>query len=210
MASYDSKKAWTIAAGWFVVCIATAVVSGALGVVLASPPATPGQRGDPTWLAATLTVTAYVLFAYGYYWPKGTESRGRPLRPAWTLLFGLLWGISQGLLMLSIFLWLGRAGLTGAVLGIVMFIVYSAFAGLWQSRFWDIHVSPPHNIEAWNLRKVLVCHVPFLVLALIHLTVWGNAAIFVGWQVVALLLSSWVMHFPAPGDPGEICRETET
>ena len=91
-----------------------------------------------------------------------------------------------------------------------MYAIYSVFAGLWQSRFWDVYVSPVHNIESWNMRKVFVCHTPFLVLALTHLGVYGNGAIFVAWQILALMASAWAMHFPAPGDPGEICRETET
>ena len=59
-------------------------------------------------------------------------------------------------------------------------------------------MAPPHNIESWNLRKVLVCHVPFLLLALTHLAVFDNGLLFVLWQAAAMTFAAWHMRFPPP------------
>ncbi len=172
-------------------------------MLLQTPLASGLQLQDACWWAATAAVTAYVGFAYFYFWPRGTLCYGRQLRPAFALFFGFVWGACQGLLMLSVFRYVQGFGLAPQWTVLIMFIVYSTFSGLWQSQFWDVYVSPPHNIEEWNLRKVLVCHVPFLLFALLHLAIYDNAAVFILWQIMALMSCSWVMRFPAPGDHGQ-------
>ena len=198
---YSPKKSWIRASVYFAVCLMVSWASGVMQSLLNSPVLTDQQTGDPVWWSATLLVTAYVVFAYLYFWPKGTLKHGRPLHLGLVLIFGFLWGACQGQLVLAMFRLIESAGLADGWNVLILFIVYSALTAVWHSRFWDVYVSPDHNIFEWNVRKVLVAHVPFLLLSVTHLAVFDNAAIFVTWQVIALTASTYVMRFPAPGDP---------
>ncbi len=200
MTDYRADEAWRRALMFFSVCIAVAAFAGTLRMLFTRPPVLPGQWVDAAWWLATAFVSVYTVFAYAWYWPQGTVTHGRPLRPIAATLFGCLWGFCQGALLLSAFLAVASLQFGTVPTVLITFAAYAVFAGLWQSRYWDVYVSPPHNIESWNLRKVLVCHVPFLLLALAHLSVYGNAAIFIVWQMLALTASCRAMHFPAPGD----------
>ena len=82
----------------------------------------------------------------------------------------------------------------------VAFLVIAAFTGTWHQVFWDVYVAPIHNIEEWNLRKVLIVHTPNLILSLSLLTLFGSGVLVVVAQVIALVGSSVKMHFPAPTD----------
>lgn len=169
--------------------------------VFSGPVATSPQLNDDLWRIATGFVTAYALFAYVYVWPKGTLSHGRPFHPFYVLLFGVLWGGCQGQLVVAIYRLIDSFGLGIFSDFLIMLLAYSTLTAIWHSRFWDVYVSPDHNIFEWNTRKVLIAHVPFLVLSVLHLAIFDNPAIFVAWQIIALLASSIAMRFPAPGDP---------
>ena len=198
---YRPRIAWMLAVAWFTACFVIAWLSGVAQQLLTAPAVLPDQAQSPAWWAATLLVTLYVLFAYLFYWPRGTLHHGRPLRVPIVLLFGVLWGLAQGLLALTVFSWMEPLGPAWSVP--LMFIAYSTFIATWHSLFWDIHVAPDHNIIERNLGKVLVAHSPFLLLALLHLAVFRNEAIFIAWHVVALTASAWAMRFPAPWDPDQ-------
>lgn len=199
--SYSPYVAWLRGGIFFCACFLISRASGVMTTLLYEPWFGVSQLGNSAWWLATLLVSGHVAFAYLYFWPRGTTDHGRPLHRSLVLIFGILWGLAQSQLVLSVYAQLSTFIGNPVLLVVAMVILYSAFAATWQSRYWDVHVSPGHNIREWNVRKVLVAHVPFLVLSLIHLTVFGNAALFVMWQVVALAASTWVMHFPAPGDP---------
>jgi hypothetical protein len=70
------------------------------------------------------------------------------------------------------------------------------YGQIYQSGWWDIHVSPPHNIRATNAKKVLFGHMPFLAIALAHFTLFGNALLFVAFHAAALACSAVAMRFP--------------
>ena len=92
----------------------------------------------------------------------------------------------------------------------LVFVLLSGYGQVYQSAWWDIHVSPPHNIRATNARKVLFAHMPFLALALTHFTLFGNVLVFVAFHALALACSSVAMRFPpfwAPDGP-PVSRET--
>jgi hypothetical protein len=57
-------------------------------------------------------------------------------------------------------------------------------------------VTPEHNIVEWNGRKVLLAHTPNLIATLTYLTLHGNMGIFILLQTIALLSSTYFMHFP--------------
>ena len=191
------RRAWFIAFGYFVVCWLIAWATGALSRVLDEPLVGEGQTSESGWLfwgAASLIV---VIVGYWYVWPMGTFTNGRPLT-VWTWVFGLLWGVSEGLLLLSVQTLIDGWFDTVWVVVAVTFVVLSTDIGLWHALFWDWEVAPSHNIEVWNLRKVLFVHTPNLIVSTTFLTLYDNAALFVLLQTIALVGSAVHMRFPAP------------
>jgi hypothetical protein len=74
--------------------------------------------------------------------------------------------------------------------------VISAFLGLWHQFYWDIYVAPEHNILEWNIKKVLLAHIPNIVITLTYLSLYGNSGVFVLCQTFALVASTYFMRFP--------------
>ena len=85
------------------------------------------------------------------------------------------------------------ARIINAVFLVVLIAVYNLN---YQSGWWDIHVSPPHNIRDWNNRKVLFAHNPFLLATLTYFVMYGNAGIYVILNACALGASAVAMRFP--------------
>ena len=196
MSTYSPKRAWGIAGIYFTVCFLISWAMGVLPRLLSEPIATTAQLENPRWWLFTTLCFAVILVGYGIIWAKGTLTHGRPLIMPALLIFGLLWGLSQGQLFVSIWTIVHRLISNDFWTYVVSFLMISSFVGLWHSQFWDIHVSPEHNILEWNGRKVLFVHIPNLLLTLAYLTWQGNAGIFVLLQTLALLISTFVMRFP--------------
>lgn len=180
---------WARAAAYFAVCLLVATAAGVLSDVV-------HLAGDPDPLAVAGCLALEVV-AYGVIWPIGTYVLDRPrdwVSPA----FGLVWGLCEGMFLLSGYVLVEQLGL-GKVLTVVLaFVLLSAFQGGWHAAYWDPKVSPDHNIPAWNVRKVLFCHVPNLAATLSFYAVSGSAVWFVVFQTVSLVLSSTAMRFPRP------------
>jgi hypothetical protein len=135
----------------------------------------------------------------GYFiiWRKGTFTHGRELHLPSVLLFGLLWGLSEAQVFLSFWAILENFLSARWLVGVLAFIMISTFKGLWQSQYWDIYVSPEHNIPEWNLRKVLFAHIPNLLFTLTYLAIYENAGMFMIFQAVSIMGSAYFMHFPS-------------
>ncbi len=193
---YHPKTAWLRAIIYFCASSTIALFSGVTDAVLQRPLTTQAQLNDPLWWAGAVTCTALIVIAYGYIWAKGTFTDGRPWHPLSTTLFGLMWGLSQAQLFLSF--WALIALLPIGQLWVTVFtaITISIYNGNWQHLYWDVHISPPHNYPEWNLRKVLLCHVPNLLITLPFFALYGNVQLYIALQTTALLLSAHRMHFP--------------
>jgi hypothetical protein len=140
-------------------------------------------------LLAVVGCLALEAVCYGVIWPRGTYVLDRP-RDGWSPAFGLVWGLSEGLLLLSLISLAGNPWLA--------FVVLSAFQGAWHALYWDIKIAPEHNDPRWNLPKVLLCHVPNLAVTLAFLEAYGAGGWFVLFQTVSLVLSATAMRFPRP------------
>jgi NAD(P)-dependent dehydrogenase (short-subunit alcohol dehydrogenase family) len=211
---YDTGAAWLRAFTYFAVCWAVAFATGTVATITSNPLVFPGQR--QSWLWWLLTVLAFGIAVVGYWvvWARGTRPHGRRVSWPETPLFGLAWGVSEGLLMASVWVvatrvWralLGDGGLSDALVLVTVIVVLSAWIALWHALYWDIHISPEHNIIEWNTVKVAVVHTPNVVVSTAWLTAWENLGLFVVVQTVALLGSSMTMPFPTfrrphPQDP---------
>ena len=195
---YSAKLAWLRGGIYFCVCFLLSWATGVMKTITRSPLATGEQLGNGWWWTATAVCLIVILVAYAVIWPKGTLTHGRPLNLTAVIPFGLLWGLSEGQLFLSIWTIVEHLPLATVWVALISFIIISGFKGVWHSQYWDIYVSPEHNIEEWNGRKVLFCHVPNLIITLSFLAFFGNAALFVLWQTIGLLSSTYFMHFPSP------------
>ena len=198
--SYNARHAWLRAGAYFAIGCAAGWYFGIVRKIVAEPFVTVPQLGSATWWGLSIFVSVYVLFAYGWYWPRGTVTHGRPRRLFAGFIFGGLWGFCQGLLMLAVYALIVSFDYSTVFNVVLMFLVWSTWTALWHSRYWDIKIAPEHNIAEWNLRKVLVAHAPFLLLCVTHYALFSNAALYVLWQVIALTASTLAMRFPAPHD----------
>lgn len=205
---YHPRLAWLRAGLYFCACLLAADFSGVLDAVLQSPLATPAQRADPVWWLLVAACFGVVLVGYNAIWPRGTFTDGRRRHGLLGLAFGATWGLCQGLWFLVLWSLVARSGWPAWAVAVVAYLAIGGYNGVWHRFVWDLHVSPPHNYREWNGRKVLLCHTPNLVLGLALLALYGNGALFVLMQVIALASSAWHMRFPAWWDeycavPGE-------
>ena len=63
-----------------------------------------------------------------------------------------------------------------------------------QVGWWDIFVSPRHNIRATNNGKVLGAHQPFLLATLTLLIMYGDAGMFLLLYIFAMAASAVATH----------------
>ena len=206
---YDPKAAWLRALSYFAACWAIACATGALSTILSNPIVFPGQTSQVGWWAFTILVIAVIFVGYWILWPLGTLAHGRRVTVD-TVVFGVLWGASEGLLFASVWAFFERLlrdlALGGLWVGLATIVVLAAFIGLWHALYWDIHVAPEHNIAEWNIRKVAFAHNPNVILSTTYVTLYGNLAIYAGLQFLALFGSTMFMRFPQalkplPPDP---------
>ncbi len=187
---------WWRGGAYFAGCLLTGWGSGVLSRLARTPVATSTQLADGTWRLATLGLVAVVLIGYGGIWRAGTENHGRALHVPSVLAFGAAWGVSEGVLMLAFWAVGEAAGFGKVGASIAAILVASAWLGGWHATYWDRYVAPEHNIDSWNLAKVLFAHTPNLIVSLWYFAVHGNAVIFVSVQMVAIVICTWFMRFP--------------
>lgn len=207
---HSPPLAWMRAGLYFSVVLVISWVAGVLQVVVHAPCVSPEALASPLWRGLTLLWLVAVIWGYVWLWPRGTLTYDRRLHLVPQALFGLCWGCCSGLLTLAMWAVVEEFGFARWVTALVVFFLLSGYGQIYQSGWWDIHVSPPHNIRATNARKVLFGHMPFLLIALTHFTLFGNARVFVGFHALALACSAVAMRFPPfwAKDGPVVSRET--
>jgi hypothetical protein len=160
--------------------------------------ATSEQLGDPAWIAATAAAFVFILVAYGVVWVRFTVVLDRP-RHTWVAAgFGLLWGTSTGQLFVAVWFLVSGTGAPTWVEVIATYAILGAWQYNWHSIYWDHYVTPEHDTPLTLKVKTLVGHIPNLALTLTYLAVYGNVAIFIGLQVLAVTFAAVGMHLPPP------------
>jgi len=207
---HSPPLAWMRAGLYFSVVVLVSQALGVLPAVLHGPLAPPAQLHDAAWRGLTALCAAAVAWGYVIWWPRGTLTHGRRLYPVPAVLFGLVWGTCSALLTLCLWAVVEETGLPRWGVALAVLFLLSGYNQLYQSGWWDIHVSPPHNIRAWNAKKVLFGHLPFMAVTLLHFTLYGNAGLFVLFYAAALACSAVAMRFPPPWeqDGPPVSRET--
>jgi len=193
---HSPPMAWLRAGLYFGAVLIFSWSTGVFQTVVQSPLATSEQFGNTIWMSFTLLCFAVVIWSYVYWWPRGTLTHGRKLYLVPTLLYGLSWGACAGLLFLSIYSILEQFQLPRLLTAILLVLLLSVYNMNYQLGWWDIHVSPPHNIKATNTGKVLLAHNPFLLSSLAYFVIYGNAGIYVILNACALGASAVALRFP--------------
>lgn len=193
---HSPRMAWIRAGLYFCFVIAFSWVTGVFKAMVSTPLVRSEQAGDPIWLGSLAACVVVIIWAYGYWWPRGTLTHGRKLYLLPTAFHGLMWGLCSGLLFLSLYSILEHFQFPRLVNAVLLVGVLSVWNINYQLGWWDIHVSPPHNIKATNPGKVLLAHQPFLIASLSFLLVFGNIGIYVLMNASAMCLSAIAMRFP--------------
>jgi hypothetical protein len=207
---HSPRLAWIRAWVYYVVILLISWVTGALGYILEQPLVAPGRLQDSGWLLLVGACWLVAIWGYGYWWPRGTITHGRKLHLLPTLVHGIFWGLSAGLVYLSMYALLEQFAFPGIVNGILLIAVVSVYSLNYQLGWWDIYVSPPHNLRATNNGKVALAHQPFLLVTLALLIIYGDAGMFALLYIFAMTCSAIAMKFPpfwAP-DGVPVSRET--
>ncbi len=195
---YSPRLAWIRAWIYYCFVILFSWVSGALGFVLSNPLVAPGRSTDMLWVVLVSLCWLIAVWGYGYWWPRGTLTHGRRLYLLPALLHGAMWGICAGLLYLSLYAMLEQFAFPAIVNALLLVGILSVYNLNYQVGWWDIFVSPPHNLRATNNGKVALAHQPFLIVTLTLFIVYGDAGMYVLLTVFALTCSAIAMRFPAP------------
>jgi hypothetical protein len=200
---YSPRRAWALAGVYLLLLLVLSGLAGTPARLLAQPLLTAAQLRDPFWWLLLLASVAVTSEVYGRYWRRHTLRFGRRLRPLPQAAFGLAWGFSLGLWMVSL-LQLSQAWLPplpplpAALLGFSLISVWQAFS---QSYFWGVYVTPEHDTPRSNRTKVGRCHVPHLAISVLFLTYGGNGALFIALQMLALTITSVAMRMPVWWEP---------
>ena len=199
--TYQPLRAWRLAGVYLLLLTALSTLAGTTQWLIRQPLATASQLADPCWWLLLLACLLVTLEAYGLYWPRHTLRFGRPRRPLAQVGFGLAWGLALGLWMLTLVRWarqwLPGEGAAAVPALLLAFGLISLWQALVQSYFWGVHVTPEHDTPASNRCKVWRCHVPFLASGLVFLGCYGDAALFVGLQMLCLVITALAMRMPA-------------
>jgi hypothetical protein len=193
---HSPRLAWMRALLYFSVILVISWTTGVLKVLVHAPVVPPGHLASSLWQVLTGIWLLVLVWAYVYWWPRGTLTYDRKLYLLPQILFGLAWGFSSGQLTLVLWAVIEEFGFARWGTALLVFVVLAGYGQIYQSGWWDIHVSPPHNIRATNAKKVLFGHMPFLCVALAHFTLFGDALLFVAFHAAALACSAVAMRFP--------------
>jgi hypothetical protein len=207
---HSPKLAWIRAWVYYTLVIFISWVSGALGYVLDNPLVAAGRTEDTTWLIVITVCWLVSVWAYVYWWPRGTLTHDRKLYLLPTILHGAFWGICAGLLYLSIYAAIEQFGFPGIVNALILVAILSVYNINYQVGWWDIYVSPPHNIRATNNGKVALSHQPFLIAALTLLVMYGDGGMFVLLSTFAMTASAIAMRFPPFWEPDGVAVSRDT
>jgi len=207
---YSPRLAWIRAWVYYCIVLLVSWATGVLGYVLERPLVAAGRLDDTFWLALVAACWLVAVWGYVFWWPRGTLTHGRKLFLLPTLVHGVMWGFCAGLLYLSMYAVLEQFGFAGLVNGILLVGILSVYSLNYQVGWWDIYVSPVHNLRATNGGKVALAHQPFLLVTLTLFIMYGDAGMYVMLSTFAMASSAIAMRFPPfwAADGGEVSRDT--
>lgn len=183
---YYGNLAWIRAYIFFGFCFLVSWSTGVLDAVIVRANLAEYVQ-DKTWQVFTAFNFVAIFVAYWIVWPIGTVTYNRKSFFLTTLLFGICNGLSESMLNLSIWAVLELLNKPRWCTFILYFLVTGGWKANWDTRYWNVYVTPEHNILSWNLIKVLSIHLPNVFISYTHLIMFEQPVIFVGTQTLALM-----------------------
>ncbi|MFX1326930.1 MAG: hypothetical protein ACFE91_02140 [Promethearchaeota archaeon] len=200
---WKPSVAWTRAFIYFSLCNVISAISGTLEQILKQPLFSIEQIKNPLWIIYCAICFIFIFLAYWVLWSRMTLTFDRKYYLGAEIVFGLIWGFSTGGILLSFYhLWI-LLRLSTWVLYLLSFLSMGLWQYFIQDYFWDVYVSPEHDTPKSIIIKTLICHIPNIAICLGFLIIWNNYAIFIAFQIFALIASSIFQKFPAPWAKGE-------
>ena len=201
--TWKPGAAWTRAMIYFAICNLISIWTGTTEKLATQPIATSDQLSDPLWIVLVFICFLYIFIAYWILWAKMTLTFDRKFYIGVGLVFGAIWGLSTGQVLLSFYhLW----NMTDFPRWAVYFGSYACM-GLWQyivhDYFWDVYVSPEHDTPKSIKFKTLASHIPNVALCLLLLVLFENYWLYVFTQTFALIATTIFQKFPAPWAKGD-------
>jgi hypothetical protein len=191
---------WLRAGMFFCLFYLVSWATGTLDLILKSPIATGEQLADKRWWLWVIGLAVFILFAYWGIWARYTIRFDRRIDLFPQILFGLVWGTALGQMLGS--LWRIAVMLGVSWKAWQQWLLAYVLIGIWQwllmDMYWDIYISPEHDSPKSIKIKTLCTHIPNVTLCLVFLAVYGNFAIFMALQTLALVGCSVNMRMPAP------------
>ena len=195
--AYNPKRAWLLANLFFTTCLIISWATGVIDAVLVHPSVYVAPGFDhQLWLGLTCACFGVILVGYWGIWPIGTVTYGRPLVFHTCVLFGLVNGLCETSLYLSMWAGIEVTGWPRWATALAFFFVQGGLTANWHTHVWDKHVAPEHNVLSCNIVKVFTVHVPNVLITYTHLMLFGQPLMYVLFETTALVGSTTVMHFP--------------
>ena len=195
--------AWLRAGIYFVVCNIISASTGTLAEILRQPIIESGQLSDPGWVVVCGICFIYIFIAYWILWARLTITFDRKFYLGSEIVFGIIWGLSTGQVLLSFYHLWQSASIPGWAIYLLSYVTMGLWMYVVQDYFWDIYVSPEHDTPRSIRIKTLVSHVPNVAICLFFLYTYGNYTLFVFTQTFALVAASIFQRFPAPWAMGQ-------
>lgn len=190
--------AWTRAFIYFIICNLISLIVGVTNTLINQSLTNSFQMQDFTWLILCILCFSYIFFAYWILWARMTLTFERKFYIGIGIIFGLIWGVSTGQILLSFYHLWNKLQIPKWAIYIVSYLSM----GLWQyfvhDYFWDVYVSPEHDSPRSIKIKTLFSHIPNVALCLSLLVIYENYWIFIILQSLALIATTIFQKFPPP------------
>lgn len=193
---YRASTAWLKGFAFFGVCFMISWSTGVLSATFFTPLTTSGMD----WRFNSFTAACFVVVLVGYWgvWPRGTVTYGRTCTIPWCVLFGVVDGLAEAQLFLSFWAVVELGGLPRWATASIVFLVQGGFKANWDQMVWNVQVAPKHNIQEYNKWKILLVHIPNVLVTFSYFVTYSCAPLYVATQTVALVGSTCAMAFPKP------------
>lgn len=187
---YFGNLAWLRAFIFFGWCIVISYFTGVFDVTFAQGPyALSLYSPSHLWLWLTPLNFAVIIVGYWIIWPIGTViyGRGKFGVLGFQILFGIVNGVCESMLNLSV--WAVSELIPAPRWGtfLIFFFVQGGWKSNWDQRYWNVYVTPEHNILSCNVPKIFSVHVPNILISFTHLILFAQPLIFICTQTIALI-----------------------
>ena len=197
---FNPKTSWLRAGMLFCTFFIISWAIGTLDDVLSIPIASNVQLSSTSWWLWVVGLIAFIIFAYYGIWARYTIRFDRKVDLIPQTVFGLIWGLSLGQILLTIWRISTMIGSSWKIWQ--QWLLAYLLIGIWQwllmDMYWDIYISPEHDSPKSIKIKTFCTHIPNVTLCLIFLAYHGNYVIFIALQTLALIGCSVNMRMPAP------------